>query len=449
MNSIGATILTTLIGMVLLLPRRWALVGMMLGVLYLTHAQVLNVFGFNLFAIRILELAGFVRVMVRKEFLFSKLSGIDRTLISLYVYTTLVFLFRSTEGIAFVIGMMVDAILSYFIFRALIKSIDELKWFLGIFVIFLFPYVVLVLVEMLTRENPFSLIGGLSFVERGGRLRCMGSFRHPSLLGTLGAAFLPLYIALVFDSNYRLRAYFGIGLCLGILYLANSGGPLSAAAIGVVGWFFWMIRTKMYLVRRLLVFSTIILGFVMKAPIWYLPAKISSFSGGDGWHRSYLMDVAFRDIFRWGLEGMNIENTVDWFPYSLAATGSADITNQYIAFGLNAGLLAILIFLLLLIKSFQAIGKAMLVELSSIKKPNFNEYILWGLGCSILVHIFTWLGITYNFDQTYQIWLMQLAAITSISQSCVETKALNAQSEIRQNKFKQSIYRKKPNLQRN
>lgn len=427
MNSIGISILILLSGVVLFLPRRWALVGMMAGVLYLTHAQVLNVFGFNLFAIRFLELAGFTRVMVRREIFLSKLNRIDRIIILLYAYTTLVFLIRSDIGQAYVIGMMVDAFLCYFIFRSLLISIDDLKWFLCIFVILLFPYVGLVLIEMLTHKNPFVLIGGLSFVERDGRLRCMGSFRHPALLGTLGATFLPLYVALIFNLSNRIRASFGIGLCLAIIYLANSGGPLSAAAIGVVGWLFWIIRAKMPFIRRILFCIIILLASLMKAPFWYLPAKVSSFSGGDGWHRSYLMDVAFRNIERWWLAGMDLNQTKDWFPYQLAATGTTDITNQYLAFGLDAGILAMALLIFLLIRAFQAIGQALVVIHSAIKTPYETEYLLWGLGCVLVVHVFTWFGITYTFDQTYVIWFMQLAALSSISQTCIETKIQSAQ----------------------
>ncbi|WP_374089779.1 hypothetical protein [Methylomicrobium lacus] len=444
MNDIGASILIILIALVFWAPRRWALVGMMAGVLYLTNGQVLNVFGFNLFAIRLLELAGFARVMARKELLLFKLNGIDRVFISLYAYSTLVFLIRSNVGQAYAIGMMVDASLCYFTFRALIISIDDLKWFLCIFVIFLLPYVALLLVEMLTRENPFVLIGGESFVERNGRLRCMGSFRHSSLLGTLGAAFLPLYVALFFDRNNRIRAFYGIGLCLGIVYLSNSGGPLSAAAMGLIGWLFWIFKTKMSLVRRLLVCLIITLASVMEAPIWYLPAKVSSFSGGDGWHRSRLMEVAFEDIDQWWLAGMDLEQTKDWFPYHPVATGVADITNQYLAFGLDSGFLAMVLFIFLITRAFQAIGQALEIVRSSAKLPNDTEYFLWGLGCVILVHISTWLGITYTFDQTYVIWFMHLAAVSSISQACIETKIQAAKDiNLGQNRVRQNIYRKR------
>lgn len=448
MNAIGASELILLVSLILFTSRRWALVGMMTGMLYLTHAQVINLFGFNLFAIRFLELAGFIRVLVRKELLLININRIDRIIILLYSYSTLVFLIRSKTDYAYSLGMMVDAMLCYFTFRALVRNVEDLKQFLYVFVAILCPYVILVAVEMMTHKNPFALIGGLSFVEREGRLRCMGSFRHPALLGTLGAVFLPLYIALAIKGSNRIHAFIGIGLCLAIVYLANSGGPLSAAAMGLIAWIFWIFREKISLVRHLLVIVIIILAVIMKAPIWYLPAKISAFTGGDGWHRSYLMDVAFRNIHQWWLAGMDIEKTYNWFPYAVDATGGADITNQFLSFGLEAGLLAMALFIVLIVSAFQAIGHGLAAVQSTKVVPSLSEYLLWGLGCVLVVHISTWFGITYTFDQTYVIWFMQLAAISSIAQSSIETGAQTTNEEItlhcriRGNFYKNHRYRK-------
>jgi hypothetical protein len=415
MNGIGASILLVLVIWVFTSSRRWAFLGIMVGVLYLTHAQMINIFGFNIFAIRLLGLVGFIRVITKQELSKIHLEAIDKILIILYSYGTLVFLLRSHTGQANTIGMMLDVLFCYFTFRALIQSIDDLRWFLGAFLIFLSPYVALVTLEMYTHKNPFGLIGGLSFVEREGRLRCMGSFKHPSLLGTLGTAFLPLYIALANKPEKSKIALLGIGLCIGLVFLANSGGPLNAAAIAIFGWLLWFVRTYMSLFRKLLVVFLIILAMVMKAPIWYLPAKLSALTGGDGWHRSFLMDIAFKNIEIWWIAGIGIEQTADWFPYVLSTTGGADITNEFIALGLQSGLLTIGIFILLLVKAFQWVGKILRIIQSQKSNSIFDQQMAWGLGCVLAVHVVTWFGITY-FDQTYVIWCMQLAGISSIAQ---------------------------------
>jgi hypothetical protein len=431
MNAIGALILLILISVVLGASRRWALMGMMAGILFLTQGQQIDVFGFNLFALRFMELAGFIRVMVRKEFPFSRLNRIDRSFLLLFIFATVVFLLRSSDGYANQIGTAVDAILCYITFRGLVSDLDDFRWFLRIFLVLLAPYAALVLFENLTGRNPFFIaLGGDVYGDwiRNGRPRCLGSFRHPSLLGTLGGSFLPLYIGLACTKATRKLAFIGLGLCLLIIWAANSGGPANCAAVGLVGWMFWPMRTRMRLVRRSMVAGILLLAMMMKAPIWYLPARASSFTGGDGWHRSYLMDVCFRNFDKWWLSGMSLRDTNGWFPYNLAATGGADITNQFLLFGLTAGVGAMILFFLLLYLAFSNLGKAMAMIRSSSRGPGEPEYLLWGLGVMQVAHIFNWLGIAY-FDQTYVIWFMQLAVISGLSESYVHSPMIEVTDE--------------------
>jgi hypothetical protein len=419
-NFIGASILIPLIVLVLFAPQRWVLLGLMGGVLFLTQQQSIDVFGVNLTAIRGLECVCFTRLMVRREFLLFSFNGIDKSFLSVYAYTTLIFLMRSDVGQVEMVGSWVDAMLCYFSFRTLIRDIEGFKWFLRAFVIILVPYVALLAIEMLTTKNPFVLMGALPWDElRGGRIRAMGSFRNPSLQGTLGASLLPIYIGLAFTRRGRISYLAGIGLCLMIVILSNSGGPLSAAAIGVAGWLCWAARRNMIIVRRTLVGIFVLLLVFMKAPVWYILDRVSLVSGGSGWHRAHLMEMAFRDLDHWWLAGMSLNLTKDWFPYILGITGAADITNTFIAVGIQAGLLAMALLIFLLVRAYRALGQA-ISAVRTTSAPNEDEYLLWGLGCMLLTHIFSWFGITY-FDQIYVIWFMHLAAISSISQVCITT----------------------------
>jgi len=288
----------------------------------------------------------------------------------------------------------------------------------------------LILFESVTRHNPFSFMGGVVYGDwvREGRLRCQGSFRHASLLGTLGASFFPLYIGLACSRVNRKLAFIAIGLCLLIVWASNSGGPANCIAIGFVGWVLWPFRTKMRLLRRMIIAGTVLLALVMKAPIWYLPAKVSSLTGGDGWHRSYLMDIAFHNLDKWWLAGMSLRETKAWFYYSLTATGGADITNQFLSFGLTAGVVAMILFFVLLYLAFSNLGKAMAAVRFNHHGSPENELLLWGLGVVLVVHLFNWLGITY-FDQTYVIWFMQLAAISNLSEQCLHCPMIETMEE--------------------
>jgi len=428
MNAIGATVLCIALVVVSAANRRWALVGIMAGVLFLTQGQQVEILGFNMYAVRFLELAAFIRVIARREFSFSELNALDKTLMLLFGYTTVVFLLRSKEGQAFQIGAAMDAFFCYFAFRGLIGGIENFRWFLKAFLLLLLPYVALLLVESFGRQNLFTSMGGIEYGDwlRGGRPRCQGSFRHPSLLGTLGASFLPLYIGLWFEKPARKFAILGIGLCLTIVWASNSGGPASMTAVGLAGWLIWRLRHRLRLVRRSALAGVIILAIVMKAPIWYLPAKVSSLSGGDGYHRSYLMERAFKSFGEWWIAGMSIKDTVDWFPYVLAATGGADMTNQFLSYGVAGGVVSMGLFIMLLVQAFKKTGTALYAVRAQYSSPHQDEYLLWGFGVMLLAHIFNWLGITY-FDQTYLIWYLQIAAISNLTAECIRSNTTKPQ----------------------
>ncbi len=416
MDALSSFVLVSLTLVVLCMPRRWALLGMAAGVLYLTEYAAVDVAGFNMFAIRFLELAGFARVMARREFRFSSLNDLDRIFIFFYCYLTIVYLLRANGGFAYAIGVAVDAGLCYFTFRGLVSDVDDLRWFLRAFVFLLAPYVLLLFVEMLTRHSPFWVIVGNAKADwlRKGRPRCVGSFREPSLLGSLGASFLPLYIGLYFSKSDRLYSIFGILLSIAIVGFSNSGGPLGFTCFVLLGWLVWPWRTKMRLVRRIILIFTIGLALVMKAPIWYLPTHFTF--GGDAWHRSYLIDISMRHLREWWLWGMPVSKTAHWFAYTLGTMDQADITNQYLSYGFGAGLMAVVLFVWLLVRAFQNLGRQMeLVRYNAYFTPE-SEYLLWGLGAMLIGHIANFISITY-FDQFYVIWFMQLAFISSLTQA--------------------------------
>lgn len=391
---------------------------MIASVLYLTQLQQLSVAGLNIYSVRFLELAGFLRVMMRHEFSFSTINRLDKTLIVLYVFTAVVYCLRTTEDCAYIIGSSVDAFLCYFTFRGLVRGAEDFFLFLRDFLLLLAPYAALVMVECVTHHNAFSFIGGGMYDwTRGDRFRCVGSFRNPDLLGTLGATFAPLYVAMICANRERKLAIAGLVLCLWIVWASNSGGPMCTVGITFIGWALWRMRTRMQLFRRGLACGLILLAIVMKAPIWYLLSRISEITGGDGYHRALLIDVSVQHLSKWWLAGMPILDTSDWFAYSLS-TG-ADICNTFISFGLNAGLGAMILLILLLVRAFSAVGNALDSIDSGFAEPTAMEFLLWGFGAMLAGHIANWLGITY-FDQSYVMWFMQLAAVSSVTASCLQ-----------------------------
>jgi hypothetical protein len=410
-------------GLVLFGSRRWALIGMLTGALYLTQGQYFVVGGFAMYPTRALEVAALVRVVARSELPSGGLSRLDVAFAVLYVFSVVVFVLRSGDDAAFYyqIGAGVDAVCLYAVFRALIRTTDELRSLLRAFAIMLVPYAYLVWVESLTFQNSFAPIGGVELIRAGdvwireGRLRATGSFGHPSLMGTVGGTFLPLYMGLLFvRPSDRWYGMLGAAACLALVGASNSGGPLLCAAAAGVGWSLWPMRRSMQLVRVALLGTLILFAVSMKAPIWYLLARISSVTGGDGYHRAVLLDIAFQNLDRWWLAGMPARDTGTWLPYTNTNTGAVDITNNFLSFGINAGMGALMLLVVLVVVAFSQLGRVMRVTRSAQSSSIGVEPLYWALGVMLFAHVVNWFGVTY-WDQTNVLWLLHLAAIGSLA----------------------------------
>jgi hypothetical protein len=431
MNTLGISILTVVVATVLFASKRWALMAFIAGVLFLTQAQQVEMAGFNMYAVRFVELAGFARVTARRELTLSQLNSLDRTLILLYVYTVSVFVLRSSDERVYQIGTAVDALLSYFAFRALIDDRESFRWALRVLALVLIPYTILVVVETVTSYNPFSAIGGVELERAGdrwfrdGRLRATGSFGHPSLMGTLGGSFLPLYIGLWLYGKERAVASLGVILCIVIVWASNSGGPATCAVAAGVGWMLWGMRDNMHWVRYGFVFLVALLAALMKAPVWYLLARLSSVSGGDGWHRAALLDVAFQNVDKWWLAGMPLLDTSTWLPYTNTNTGAVDMTNHFLVFGITAGVGAILLMVTLIVRAFGRVGMAVATVRDAAKDERQMQYIYWGLGVTVWVHVANWFSITY-WDQIHVVWFMHLAMISGLTDEAIRRHNLCA-----------------------
>jgi hypothetical protein len=428
MNIVGFILLSALVYFVSAGNRRTALLAMVAGVLYLTEGQTIDV-GINFFAVRILGIALFARVMLRHEFSFRWLNKIDRAFLTLYCYTAVIFLLRSKGADLSLVAGCIDACFCYFGFRGLIRNREDLRWLLRAVALLLIPYAFLIAIERHTGISVFAFMGGPSGGwERGGVPRCMGSFRYPVSLGTFAATFMAMYVGLFRSARDRRLAGIAIVICLWLVIASNSGGSLTAAGVALLAWFLWHFRRDMRKIRWAIVGLLAVLALIMKAPIWYVLDRVSF--GGDSWHRAYLIDVALRNLDKWWFVGMDFSQTAEWFPYTV--NGAADITNAYLAFGINAGLVAIVLFIRVLVKAFAAVGRALAkIRTNRVGAP--TAFMVWGLGVMLGVHVITWFGVSY-FDQMYVIWFLELAAVVSVTQDILgapEPTAVGVANEFR------------------
>ncbi len=152
-------------------------------------------------------------------------------------------------------------------------------------------------------------------------------------------------------------------------------------------------------VRWGIVIVLICLALVMKAPVWFLIARVD-FVGGHGWDRAFLVDQFIRHVPNWFLVGSN-ENA-GW------GYDTWDACNQFVAEGLAGGMATFVLFLTILSRGFSMIGKAR----KQVEGDRLQEWFFWCIGTALFVHLIEFLGIDY-FDQTKILWFAFLAMISA------------------------------------
>jgi hypothetical protein len=258
-------------------------------------------------------------------------------------------------------------------------------------------------VEKMTGQNFFAVFGGVPAITpvRDGVLRCMGPFGHPILAGTVGAALLPLFVALWWQgSGNRLQALLGIASSSIIVAVSGSSGPVMTCTAALVGLAMWPMRRHMRLVRWGILLVLVGLHLVMKAPVWFLIARANVFSASTGFHRALLIDLAIRHFGEWWLVGTKLYPEWD--------LGMFDVTNEFVWNAVNGGLITLLLFVGIIALCFRAIGRA----IQALEgEPRKVQVYLWAMGASLFSHVITFISVQY-FDQTIVIWYLLLAMIS-------------------------------------
>lgn len=429
MNPLGIFITLALSLPVLTVSRQTAAAMIIAGVCYLTQGQQINI-GFHFTAIRIILLIGLLRVASNGELGYLRMNAIDR---AMWAYALGIFLIptmrtgTSTEFV-YQLGVMYNILVAYFVFRALIRDFQDLQLVLAKTALVIVPFALVIAFECKTNHNIFAILGGVSDATeiRNGSVRCEGSFRSPITAGAFGATFSILYASMLFArAPERSKIIIGLAASITILICSHSSGPLIGAIVGLLSLGVWRIRHSTSLIRRGIVVSIVILHLIMKAPVWFLIARVSDVFGGGGYHRAELIDQFIKHFSSWWLIGMDVSATASWFPYELVF-GQADLTNQFVSDGVNAGLIGIFLSISILVCCFRGIGKIMLAFRTI--DPNAVR-MTWGLGSTLVCTIAIFFSITY-FDQMGVIWALLLAAIASVaSVEAVEEVTLSDSAE--------------------
>ncbi|MGP8153997.1 MAG: hypothetical protein ACLQBQ_07645 [Smithella sp.] len=428
LTPLGLAFLVTMGLLILVLPRRLVFLPFIMAVSYTTLGQRVMIAGLNFDIIRILLLFGWVRLLIRGELKAFDFTVIDKLIIAFVLASIITATILTPTMDTFInrMGQAYNTILTFFLFRFLIRDLDEMISVLKITAIVILPLALSMIIEKSTQRNIFSMFGGVSefTMIREGHLRCQGPFRHPILAGTFGATLFPLFLALWNrHTKGRTFAYIGIISSTIITVTSASSGPLMAYLASLIGLCCWPLRNKMRQVRWLLLAGIAMLALFMKAPIWFLIGRLGFITGGTGWSRSELIDQAVKHFNEWWLLGTTY--TADWtFGVGNGLVtlpddpNMVDITNQYLFIGVQGGILPLILFILIIAYCFQSLGKTrrILADQSSYK-----QIIPWVLGSALFAHAVTFISVAY-FDQMRLMWVWLLSIIALVASLSLKKK---------------------------
>ena len=407
--AIVALIVTVLL--IFLLPRNKVIIAVLCFVILIPSGQQFYVGGVHLFIYRIMVLAGLivVRNRNRQNQLQNYAGGwnaID-TSFTLYVIMHAVafsFQYMEYEAVINQFGFVWDYLGGYSLMRALIIDNDDVERALKC-VSYVFAIIaVCMIIEQIYMFNLFGYLGGQFLPElRENRFRSVGPFQHPITVGNVAAATLPLFMFLWYQGKNRFAALLGMIAATIITITVHSSGPLIVFAAGIIGLLAWPGRKSMRLIRRTAAFSLVLLHLVMKAPVWFLIARVDLTGSSSSYHRANLIDQFIGHFPEWWLIGTPNHN--QW-GYDLT-----DVQNQYVSAGVDGGLATLICFVAIIIYGFSVIGEARKSSIDEIQ-----ERFLWVIGVTLFSFMIAFLGVNL-FDQSRVLWFMFLAMVSAVTSS--------------------------------
>lgn len=395
----------------LALPRRLAPLPLLVGACYMTLGQGVDVGPFRFTVIRLLALAGFIRVLVRSERPAGGLNGMDWLMVVWAIWALVSSAFHEEPKSQLIgqLGLTYNVCGIYFLLRCFCQTTEDIVLVIKMTALLLVPVALEMIHEHLTRQNLFAIFGGVSeaVTLRNGKPRAQGPFAHGILAGTVGAVCTPLMIGIW--RQHATIAKVGLAACVVIVLASNSSGPLMSVQFAALALILWRWRHLTRQMRIAAVVGYILLDIVMKAPAYFLIARIDLTGGSTGWHRAELIRSSIEHLREWWFAGT--DHTRHWMPTGVSwSENHTDITNHYLQMGVVGGLPLMLLLILIMWRGFSYVGQ--LLELQSAA-PFEDRFLVWSLGAALFAHAATCISVSY-FDQSFLFLYLNLALISSL-----------------------------------
>jgi hypothetical protein len=399
------------------LPRRFVIAPVLLAVLLVPQGCVVVVAGVHLNPVRIISLVGCIRALVPT--LGAPFPG------GWILIDTLFTLWALARSFAVIISTMTTASLvnemghlwtyfgMYFLLRALIQDEDDVKFAVKVLAVVALVNAAGMLYEHVRVQNLFAqILGGTQAIPsiRTGKVRSQGSFQHAILAGVYGGTLVGLLLWLWFNTKSRFFVVVGLISALTMVMTSASSTPLTAVGGAALAICLWPFRNRMRLVRWGFALTLISLHLVMKAPVWFLIARVDLISSSTGYFRAVLIDQFVRHFREWWFMG-NIH--YGWWGEELW-----DLSNQFVAEGFVGGLLTVTLFVIIIAQMYSRIG----IARKMVEGDRKREWAMWMLGAALSSHMMAFFGVSY-WDQMWVAWAALLVIIVIATRKEVEAYA--------------------------
>jgi hypothetical protein len=298
MISEPTIILTVLLTIaVLIVPRKYLLLPFVVTACFIPADQRVIIMGLDFTPLRLLILAGVLRVCVRGEIRPVRLNKFDIVLLLWAFSGAAVYVVQwlDLRALIYRCGMLYDILGLYWLFRQSVRSWTDVRLVFTVFAVCTVIMLPFVAFEWLTGENPFAALGRVTTVVREtGRYRCQASFPHSIILGIFWATLVPVFVGLGLTRQRKLLYWVSAAAGVFIVLATNASTPIGTLAGVVI--FLALFRYRFY-GRQIACGAcaiTIGLHVIMKAPVWHLISRIRLVSGSTGYHRYRLIDSAIR-----------------------------------------------------------------------------------------------------------------------------------------------------------
>jgi hypothetical protein len=409
MNLFGIIFTFVTSVMLLRMPRNWAALPLLLGSVYITRVQTLEIGPMHFPTMRVLIAVGLLRVIMNGERMSGGMNSLDRIVGLWSIWNICSLAFHQSDVLAARLGTLYDIVGAYYLFRVFIRGIEDIRTVFKMVCILLVPLAATMLLEKLSGNNPLSLVGFGSAVviTTNDHFRAQGPFGHPILAGTAGGVCLPM--AIYFWRENRKLALTGLMATLAIVFASGSSGPVMTVVAVVAALSLWLIRGQVRTIRWLAVCLVIVLSFLMNDPVYYLMGRIDITGGSTGYFRAALIQSAIDHLGEWWFAGT--DHTRHWMQSGIAADPNhTDMTNYFLQIGVWGGLPLMLLFVSMLVVAFRRIGKALRANQGA---PPSSQFLIWALGSILFAHTTTFWSISY-YDQTIVFLCLVLACIGSL-----------------------------------